>query len=86
MWIVFLLCFALAVCAFLFGNWHGRRQCSISAAPIIDRDAACPACGHRDGTLRFNALVRLIVHTCAVCQASWVEKTLLDTDGWLKAE
>ncbi len=84
MWIL-VSAFALAVFTVLFDRSWRRINGSLPVAPLIDENAPCPACGHRNGTLRFNALLRLIVHTCAVCQASWGEKTVVDTAGWLKA-
>ena len=84
MWIL-VSAFALAVFAVLFGGWRRRRKSLLPVAPLVDPDAPCPACGHRNGTLKFLPALRLIVHTCDICGAAWGEKTVVDTSAWLKS-
>jgi hypothetical protein len=47
---------------------------------IIDRNAQCPACGNREGSLRFTKVsfpeqdlveAPMVQHLCSVCGASW---------------
>lgn len=46
----------------------------------IDRNAKCPACGHREGELRTIIDARqaiLVQHHCKVCGSRWHEKTIV---------
>jgi hypothetical protein len=49
----------------------------------VDRNAKCPACGHRLGDIVFSVDLRLLVHKCFICRAEWGEKPLLVADAWL---
>jgi hypothetical protein len=66
----------------------GAVGCFVVPAPKpepdyrIDPNAKCPGCGAHDGKLLCIGGEKLgevlIDHTCAVCQARWYEKPLLD--------
>jgi uncharacterized protein (DUF983 family) len=43
----------------------------------IDVRAKCPACGHRDGTIRAGA--NAVNHICNVCGASWSESPIVQS-------
>lgn len=53
----------------------------------IDKNAPCPSCGHRDGTLRaVNENGTMYVkHTCNVCLAVYKEKPVLDVSKLIDA-
>lgn len=50
------------------------------SAKVIDVNAACPACGHRNGALKFqrvdkdNKPVAAVRHDCKVCGCGWYEE------------
>jgi rubredoxin len=44
---------------------------------VIDVNAECPACGHRQGAIKFLRVVEtkpLVRHQCAVCEFGWYEE------------
>lgn len=50
---------------------------------VIDVNADCPGCGHRDGKIEcvprpgMEAKESVIEHTCKVCGAFWYEATVI---------
>ena len=49
----------------------------------ISPDAKCPACGKRQGFIRWRADVQLIEHTCQVCFAKWGEMPIMEASEWV---
>ena len=64
-----------------FLDWCRRKR--IHYFRHVDRNAKCPACGHRLGDVVFSTDLRLLVHKCFVCRAEWGEKPLVDAASWL---
>jgi len=69
-----------------------RMLRAIAREPIVDVNAKCPACGHRDGKIKCvtakvaekgGAEQPMIEHTCKVCGATFHEPTVLQPDKWL---
>lgn len=50
----------------------------------IDPNRPCPACGHADGTIRFDERIRQIIHVCNVCKAESGEETVVKVSDWRK--
>jgi hypothetical protein len=55
----------------------------------VDVNMKCPACGHRDGDIRFIAELQFkdsteggIAHHCKICDANWVEKPIIRAKDW----
>ena len=48
----------------------------------IDPNQQCPGCGHASGHIKFDESLRTIIHTCAVCQATWGEATVVKVGDW----
>jgi transposase-like protein len=59
--------------------WLQRRK---ALRLRIDRDAKCPACGYRRGTITFSPRDGAIKHRCMECGANWGEETLLPVKSW----
>lgn len=49
--------------------------------PVMDANAPCPACGHRDGEIEcVKDMERTVVrHTCHVCSARWNTPTVCES-------
>ena len=60
-------------------------------APSIDPNAPCPACGNRQGQMKWAYDIRnpatqrfgMIAHQCKVCGATWCEPPIVRSDGWV---
>lgn len=55
----------------------------------LDPNFPCPACGHRDGEIRWasalkwtNGSVGAVVHQCHVCKAAWGEAPIFKASDW----
>ena len=53
--------------------------------PVMDPNAPCPACGHRDGEIEcIKDIERIVVrHTCHICAARWNTPTVCATSSIL---
>lgn len=54
-----------------------------------DPNGKCPACGHREGEIRWAAGLELqdgskgaVVHQCHICKAPWFKKPLVPAAKW----
>lgn len=59
-----------------------RRMKQWVAQQRIDANAPCPACGARDGEIRFTHQYGCIIHRCKVCTALWPEKPIVAWADW----
>lgn len=48
----------------------------------IDPDQQCPACGHSRGSIKFDESLRMILHACGTCGATWGEPTVVKVADW----
>ena len=67
-------------------NWRVRR---IIARTVRDTNAPCPACGHRNGEIRWVGPFKradgksgALLHQCKVCKAAWGEPPIVNYDDW----
>jgi DNA-directed RNA polymerase subunit RPC12/RpoP len=79
-WFMVALRMGFLQCAAL-RTWFRRKR--IYYFRQVDRNAKCPACGHRLGDIVFSAEAKMLVHKCFVCRAEFGEKPVVDTDEWL---
>lgn len=59
-----------------------RRMKAWVAKQRVDPNAPCPACGAREGEIRFAPQYGQIIHRCKVCTALWPEKPIVQWDAW----
>ncbi len=49
----------------------------------VSDKAKCPACGVRtQHKMRYEAVYRAVIHTCARCTAQWGEQAVVKTEQW----
>ncbi len=51
----------------------------------IDTSAKCPACGiKKPHVIKWDAITRFVIHSCAQCKADFAESPILPFDKWQK--
>jgi hypothetical protein len=76
----------------LFGwyiRWAARPNGPRDCKARLDPNAKCPACGHRQGKIRWTPYATwldgakgAVVHRCDVDGAFWFEKPLVSAEKW----
>ena len=61
-----------------WARWRASRAASRAR---IDPNAKCPACGARNGRIKWLAASALVQHTCLDCAAIWCEPPLMEGFG-----
>ena len=73
---------------YLAGRNQKREQARVRrikravAKQRIDPNRPCPACGARDGEIRFMPQFGVIIHRCKVCTALSPERPIVVWDDW----
>ena len=52
------------------------------ARTAIDRSQQCRACGAKEGDIRYDPVIKFVIHTCRVCTASWAEPPIIAAKDW----
>lgn len=48
----------------------------------VKPNAKCPACGGRNGVIRWSPAHKRVIHACNICQAAWGEKPIRNPELW----
>lgn len=74
-------------CRLTYVEWRIRR---IIENTVRDENAPCPACGHRDGKIRWASAMQwedgrkgALVHQCNTCMAAWAESPIVKASAWV---
>ena len=73
----------------LKGWWLTLIQAWRIRTARIDPNAPCPACGARDGEIKWEGNVKwldgkkgAVIHTCHVDKARWAERPIVTAEEW----